>query len=111
MLKTKLVRTWMCEVLGGATGGFHDGQLKPRSSGRPGGMSEDGSMVDLRRHFESGSGLRNSQGADSARNHGWVVGPGGRGKTTRLEEEAEHSGDVCIVDGTGWETRWEWGWG
>ncbi len=77
MLKTKLMRIWLFEGLGGATGEFHDGQLEQRSSGRPGGMSEDDSMESLRRHFESGSDLRYSQGADSAGNHGWVIGPGG----------------------------------
>lgn len=30
-LLMKLVRIWLFVVLGGATGGFHDGQQEPRS--------------------------------------------------------------------------------
>lgn len=106
-----MMQTWMFEELEAVIGGFHDGQLKPRSSGRPGGMSEDGG-TGLARHVGCGSlRLENSQEAVGAMNHGWRSAPKCRAMTTRLEGKAEHVVAAVVVSDADKDTRWEWGWG
>ena len=109
---TLVVQTWKFEELVAEIGGFHDGQPKPRSSGRPDEMSEDGSRTCLARHVEWGSLKEgNSQGAVCARNHGWGTVPSDRVMRTRLARKGEHFGDVAVVGSDTGDTRWEWGGG
>ena len=70
-LGAKLMQTLLYGELGAATGGFHDGQLKPKSSGRPGGTSEDEADESLSSHSEGTDYLKalNFQGGLSGVHH------------------------------------------